>query len=269
MRLIFMNAAATSYLHHKLTCMKCALLLITISMASFVADATPLQHHSKTDTSAEINTLTKQEKAAGWRLLWNGKNLDGWRTYKHQPQTSWSVSNGILTCKYDTSHSLQHADLMTDDTYTNFELTLEWMIKPRANSGILYMVNEQNDYSFQSGPEYQLLDDAFYLTDAPEHIHASQKSGSNYDMAAPFVDAVKPAGEWNSAVIKVNGAHVEHWLNGQKVADYKIGSTQWKKEKDNSKWKDAGGYAANQTGHIDLQDHGGGVSFKNIKIKQL
>src|SRR5207244_4361452 len=128
----------------------------------------------------------------------------------------------------------------------------DWKIEPHANSGILYMVNEKYDYPFQSGPEYQLLDDPFYITDPKEHIHASQKSGSNYDMEAPLADALKPAGEWNHTEIKVNNKHIEHWLNGQKVADYTIGSDKWKEQKEKSKWKDTEGYAVNQTGHIDL-----------------
>jgi len=123
------------------------------------------------------------------------------------------------------------------------------------------------EYPFFSGPEYQLLDDEWYLNN--EHIHASQKSGANYDMDVPAVDALKPVGEWNHIVIKVNNGHVEHWLNEQKTADYEISSATWKAQKEKSKWKDVEGYAADQTGYIDLQDHGGGVSFKNIKIKEL
>ena len=213
------------------------------------------------------NTLTQAEKAGGWKLLFDGKTMHGWRTYQNKPQTSWYVSNGTLGCKYDTTNTYQHADLITDKQYKNFELSLDWKIEPRANSGILYMVNEKYEYPFYSGPEYQLLDDEWYLNN--EHIHASQKSGANYDMDAPAVDALKPVGEWNHTIIKVNNGHVEHWLNGQKTAEYEIGSPTWKEHKANSKWKDVAGYAADPVGHIDLQDHGGGVSFKNIRIKEL
>ena len=224
-------------------------------------------NYKQNDTA--MNMLTKQEKEQGWKLLFDGKTMNGWRTYQNKPQTAWYISDGVLGCKYDTSHAYQHADLITDKQYKNFELSLDWKIEPRANSGILYMVNEKYEYPFYSGPEYQLLDDNFYLNDAKEHIHASQKSGANYDMDAPAVDALKPVGEWNNTVIKVNNGRVEHWLNGQKTAEYEIGSASWKEHKANSKWKDVEGYAANQTGHIDLQDHGGGVSFKNIKIREL
>lgn len=237
-------------------------MLCTLIQNNAHAALCPLQN----DTT---NTLTPAEREAGWKLLFDGKTMHGWRTYQNKPQTSWYVSNGMLGCKYDTTSTYQHADLIADKKYKNFELSLDWKIEPRANSGILYMVNEKYEYPFQSGPEYQLLDDNFYLNDPKEHIHASQKSGANYDMDAPAVNALKPVGEWNHAVIKVNNGHVEHWLNGQKTADYVIGSDNWKAQKEQSKWKDVQGYAADQTGYIDLQDHGGGVSFKNIKIKEL
>src|SRR4051794_17758518 len=90
-----------------------------------------------------LNTLTEQEKAQGWKLLFDGKDMQGWRTYQNKPQTSWYISNGVLGCKYDTTNAYQHADLITDKQYKNFELSLDWKIEPKANSGILYMVNEK------------------------------------------------------------------------------------------------------------------------------
>lgn len=219
----------------------------------------------KKDTA--INTLTNEEKAQGWQLLFDGKTMRGWRTYQNKPQNSWEIVNGELVSRFDTAHTLQHADLITEKQYKNFELALDWKVEPRANGGILYMVNEKYDYAFFSGPEYQLLDDEWYLQN--EHIHASQRSGANYDMDAPAADALKPVGEWNHTRIKVNNGRVEHWLNGQKTAEYEIGSDSWKTNLAKSKWKEVKGYAAEPTGHIDLQDHGGGVSFKNIKIREL
>lgn len=244
-------------------------MIAAVSMlsATIQSNARAAFYPKQKDTAA--NTLSTQEKADGWKLLFNGKTMNGWRTYQNKPQTSWYISNGVMGCTYDTSNTYQHADLMTDKQYKNFELALDWKIEPRANSGILYMVNEQYEYPFYSGPEYQLLDDNFYLSDPAEHIHASQKSSANYDMDAPAANALKPVGEWNHTVIKVATGQVEHWLNGQKTAGYEVASNSWKEHKAASKWKDVTGYAANSTGHIDLQDHGGGVSFKNIKIKEL
>ncbi len=247
--------------------MKKCLLVAAVVLFTFQFDAHGAFYPKQKDTA--MNTLTKQEEAEGWQLLFDGKTMHGWRTYQNKQQTSWYVSNGVLSCRYDTSHTYQHADLITDKQYKNFELSLDWKIEPAGNSGILYMVNEKYEYPFHSGPEYQLLDDNYYLNDPKEHIHASQKSGANYDMDAPAADALKPVGEWNHTVIKVNKGHVEHWLNGQKLVEYQIGSPSWKEHKANSKWKDVEGYAADPVGHLDLQDHGGGVSFKNIKIREL
>ncbi len=197
----------------KLLLMAAVIILLVIQYHAQAA-GTPNQK----DTA--INTLTSEEKAGGWQLLFDGKTTQGWRTYQNKPQNAWQVRNGILESQYDTAHALQHADLITNKQYKNFELALDWKVAPRANGGILYMVNEKYDYAFFSGPEYQLLDDDWYLQN--EHIHASQRSGANYDMDAPAADALKPVGEWNHTVIKVNNGHVEHWLNGQKTAEYRI-----------------------------------------------
>ncbi len=249
-------------------------LLIIYAIALFVclqygAGAAFRDKKQKIQQHTADNTLTKEEKAQGWALLFNGTTMQGWRTYQGKPQTSWYVNNGIMGCRFDTSHNYEHADLITEKEYTNFELSLDWKIEPEANSGILYMVNEKYEYPFYSGPEYQLLDDSSYLNNPTDPIHASQKSGANYDMDAPAANALKPTGEWNNTVIKVNNKHVEHWLNGQKTAEYEIGSASWQQHKEKSKWKEVVGYAATATGHIDLQDHGGGVSFKNIKIRPV
>src|SRR5207237_352900 len=175
-----------------------SMIAAVILFATMHLNAYATFHPKQKDTA---NTLTAAEKGPGWQLLFDGKTMQGWRTYQNKPQTSWYVSNGVLGCKYDTSHTYHHADLITDKEYKNFELAVDWKIEPRANGGILYMVNEKYEYPFYSGPEYQLLDDEWYLNN--EHIHASQKSGANYDMDAPAADALKPLGEWNHTIIKV------------------------------------------------------------------
>ena len=117
--------------------------------------------------------------------------------------------------------------------YDNFELLIDWKIAPKHNSGIIYRCTEENGASFESGPEYQLIDDIGY----PDKLHDKQLSGSNYDMQAPGANAVKPAGEYNRTRIVVKGAHVEHWLNGVKVVEYELWSPQWNEWKAESKWK--------------------------------
>lgn len=217
------------------------------------------------DTAA-VNTLTDAEQAEGWKLLFNGQNLDGWHVYKGKTSNSWTAEDGTLHCLgSEKDKSDKRADLTSNDTFDNFELQTDWKIAPQGNSGIIYLASEEFDAAYKSGPEYQLIDDVNF----PEKLEGWQKTGANYAMSAPLVDATKPVGEWNHTRIIVNKGHVEHWLNGQKTADYDMGSPEWKKEKAEGKWKDTKGYGETKKGHIDLQDHGSEVWFKNMKIKQL
>lgn len=216
------------------------------------------------DTTA--NTLTDAEKSEGWKLLFNGQNLDGWHIYKGKTSSGWVAEDGILHCLgSEKDKSDKRADLTSNDTFDNFELELDWKLSPKGNSGIIYLASEEFDAAYLSGPEYQLIDDENF----PEKLEGWQKTGANYAMSAPLVAASKPIGEWNHAKIIVNKGHVEHWLNGQKTAEYEMGSAEWKKAKETGKWKDAKGYGATKKGHIDLQDHGSEAWFKNVKIRQL
>lgn len=212
------------------------------------------------------NTLSKKEKDQGYQLLFDGKSMDEWRTYQNKPAGSWSVDSGALHCwGNDANHGGVTADLVTKKQFENFDLSLDWKISPKGNSGILYMVTEDSPYSFQSGPEYQIIDDKNY----PEKLEDWQHTAANYDMN-PAPDAISnPAGQWNHARIVVNGNQVEHWLNGKKVISYQLYSDDWQKRKMASKWKDDAGYAKSKTGHIAFQNHGDQVWFKNIKIKEL
>ena len=213
-----------------------------------------------------INQLTQQEKGKGWQLLFDGKTLDGWKTFKNKPG-SWKVNDGMLC---SASADAGNADLLTNGVYENFELDIDWKLSPQGNSGILYLVNEDYDQTFLSGPEYQLIDDDNF----PEKIENWQKTGANYAMNPPAVKAAKKPGEWNTTKIIVNKGHVEHWLNGKKVVEYTLWSDEWKKAKAAGKWKDAAGYAASKSGHIALQSshsqvETSGICFRNIKIRQL
>ena len=208
---------------------------------------------------------TASAQKGKWEPLFNGKTLEGWRTYQNKPADSWQVHDGALSNKGNKDPGTRHADLITEKEYENFELSLDWKIAPAANSGILYMVTEEYPSSYLSGPEYQLLDDRGY----PEKIEDWQKTGANYAMDAPALDATKPAGEWNHTVIIVNKGHVEHWLNGKKVVSYELWNDAWQQHKAAGKWKNEKGYGLAHKGHIALQDHGGEAWFKNIRIKEL
>lgn len=228
-------------------------------------DEVESEDSAETASSAPVeNKLTDAEKAEGWKLLFNGENMDGWRTYQNKEMNSWEVVDGTLHCKPDTT--LTRADILTVDQYANFDLTFDWKVAPGHNSGVIYRATEEFNRPYLSGPEYQVIDDKGW----PGELSPSQTSGSNYDMhAAPDTKTVKAPGEWNTGRILVNGNHVEHWLNGTKVVEYEFASDDWKKRKAESKWKDAKGYGVSAKGHIDLQDHGGEVWFRNIKIKTL
>ena len=212
------------------------------------------------------NTLSNAEKQQGWKLLFDGKTKNGWRYYQNKDSKSWEVSNGTLHSKGSAdNYGSVNADLMTREQYDNFELSIDWKISPKGNSGILYLVTEDYPTSYLSGPEYQIIDDVNF----PEKIEDWQKTGANYAMNPAPTAEPKPVGEWNHTKIIVNKGHVEHWLNGKKIVEYEIGSEDWKKNKMNGKWKDAAGYAQAKKGHIALQDHGSEAWFKNIKIRQL
>lgn len=226
--------------------------------------------HLSTNSNAATmdNELTTQEKNNGWALLFDGKTLNGWRTYQNKPSTSWVVEDGMLVSKADHSANAKHADLITDREFSNFELQIDWKIPAKANSGIMYRVTEDYPQTYESGPEYQILDDKGYAGE----VEPYQATGANYAMDVPTEAASNPVGEWNHTLIVVNNNHVEHWLNGKKVVEYELGSDEWKKHKEEGKWKDAAGYGMAKMGHIALQEsHGveGDILFKNIKIKEL
>jgi hypothetical protein len=209
------------------------------------------------------NTLTAEEKKAGWKLLFDGKSTTGWRTYQNKDSDGWTVSNGELICK--TEGVKKRADLITADMYDNFELAIDWKVEKGANSGIVYRATETHGASYESGPEYQLIDDVGYK----DKLEDWQKSGADYAMHPPAKIASRPAGQYNTTRIVVNKAHVEHWLNGEKVADFDLWTPEWEELKSKSKFKDKKDWAMAKSGFIALQDHGGGLSFKNIKIKKL
>jgi hypothetical protein len=213
------------------------------------------------------NTTKKTTKIdPGYTSLFDGKTLNGWRTYQNKPANSWSVRDGVLYCKGSaTDKSDRRADLITSDTYENFDLQMDWKIAPQGNSGILYMVTEDYETSYLSGPEYQLIDDVNF----PEKLEDWQKVAANYAMHTTTNAHPKPAGEWNHTRIVVDHGHVQHWLNSEKVVEYDLWTDDWKKRKEEGKWKDAPGYGMSKTGHIALQDHGSEAWFRNIEIKRL
>ncbi len=212
------------------------------------------------------NVLSKKETDNGYKLLFDGNTLNGWRTYQNKAAASWSVENGTLHCNgSDKNYGDVTADLITKDKFQNFDFSVDFKISPGGNSGILYLVNEDSAYSFLTGPEYQIIDDINF----PEKLKDWQHTAANYAMNPASGAKPNPAGEWNHARIIKNGNHVEHWLNGKKVVEYELYSDDWKKRKSAGKWKDDNAYAKSVKGYITFQNHGSEAWFKNIKIKEL
>jgi hypothetical protein len=180
---------------------------------------------------------------------------------KAELPAGWQWEKGTLTRVGDGG------DIITKDTYENFQLTLEWKISEGGNSGIFFHVVEDSahGYVFETGPEMQVLDN----TKHPDGKNPKTSAGSNFDVHAPVRDVTKPVGEWNKAKLIVKGPHVEHWLNGVKLLEYELWSDQWKQDVANSKFKSYKDYGLAHSGHIALQDHGNWVAFRNIKIKRL
>jgi hypothetical protein len=212
------------------------------------------------------NNMAQPEIDQGYKSLFDGKTMTGWRTYQNKPADSWMVKEGSLYCKGSASDkSDRRADLITTGEFENFDLSLDWKISPKGNSGIMYMVTEQYPAAYLSGPEYQIIDDKNF----PEKLENWQMTGANYAMDPAPAAAPNPPGEWNHARIVVNKGHVEHWLNGKKIVEYQLWTDEWKQKKLAGKWKDAEGYGMSRKGHIALQDHGSEAWFRNIKIKEL
>lgn len=209
------------------------------------------------------NTLTATEQADGWKLLFDGSSLNGWRGYRQTTAPDgWKIVNGAIT------RVGQGGDLVTAEAYANFELKIDFKIAPNGNSGIFYRGVESADGPiYYSAPEYQVLDNAGH----PDAKNGPDRyCGANYALEAPAKpEACHAAGQWNSARIVVNGAHVEHWLNGEKMVEYELWSDKWKAQVAASKFKEWPTYGMAKSGLIALQDHGNDVAFKNIKIKVL
>jgi hypothetical protein len=202
----------------------------------------------------------------GWKLLFDGSSMKGWRTYQNKKADSWSVKDGVLYCKAASSGKKDlRSDIITTSQFENFELSADWKISPEGNSGILYMVNEEAAGAHLSGPEYQIIDDLNF----PQKLEDWQKTGANYAMNPPSGASPNPVGTWNNTRIIVNNGHVEHWLNGKKIVEYELWTEKWNKEKTSGKWKDAPAYGLSKKGHIALQDHGSEAWFRNIKIREL
>lgn len=196
----------------------------------------------------------------GWKPLFNGRDLAGWRALKSEtPGDGWLASHGVLT------RARNGGDLVTVDQFADFELNLEWKISKGGNSGILYRVNLDNGEAYETGPEFQILDNL----DAADRLQPNHRAGSLYDLVAPARDTTRPLGRWNRTRIVIRGWKIEHWLNGKKIVDVDLASPEGKALIARSKFAGSAHFASFGRGHIVLQDHGDVVSFRRIRIRDL
>lgn len=192
----------------------------------------------------------------GWTSL---MDLGSWRGYQQQEvPKAWRLEEGVLTL--DGSGG----DLITREQYGDFEFAFDWKIAEGGNSGVIYLASEDHPNSYESGPEYQVLDDAGH----PDSKDVN-KAGALYDLYGRSVESTKPAGEWNTGRIKLESGRLEHWLNGEKVVDTMIGSDDWNERIAGSKFASWGDFAKSRRGHIALQDHGARVWFRNVRVRPL
>jgi hypothetical protein len=238
-----------------------AVAAITVTVAAAVTACASKSDAADTTAAASSAAMAATSDSTGWRTLFDGTSTDAFRGFKIDSMPSgWTIVDSALT------KSGNVGDLVTRDQFTNFELSFDWKIGPKGNSGIMYRVTEEYNEPYWSGPEYQLLDDA----NTPDGKKQLTAAASVYDLIPSAAGLVKPAGEWNSGRIIVNGTHVEHWLNGQKALEYELQSPDWDSKVKASKFGAWANFGRASAGYIAIQgNHPGDLALRNIKIREL
>jgi len=233
-------------------------------LALLFAACTPMGNNPPAESGATTSVttgLTAEQRAGGWRALFDGTSTAAWRGYKTQTMPAgWRIVDGVLTKSGPVD------DIVTRDQFGNFQLALDWKLSPGGNAGVFYRGTEEYDHIYWSAPEYQLLDDAGH----PDGKSRLTAAGSDYGLYPSPAGVVKPANEWNSTMIVVNGNSVQHWLNGQKLLEYEIGSSDWTAKVKASKFAAYPNYGRAPKGYIAIQgDHDGTLSIRNVRIREL
>ena len=240
-----------------------ARVAIVTQLTLLVVACTPMGNTSGSSASnaSAATALTPEQRAAGWRSLFDGTSTAAWRGYKQQTMPDgWKIVDGVLTKTGSVG------DIITRDQFGNFELALDWKLSAGGNAGIFYRGTEEYDHIYWSAPEYQLLDDAGH----PDGQSRLTSAGADYALYPSPAGVVKPADQWNSTLIVVNGNRVQHWMNGQKLLEYELGSPDWQAKVKASKFVAYPKYGTASRGYIGIQgDHDGTLSLRNIRIRVL
>ena len=238
------------------------ILLITMVSLCVACKQTPKKN---------ISTIESKTKQREWVDLFDGVSFSGWHQFNSSEMSAaWIIEDGAMVLPDGTGEGKGN-NIVTDKEFTNFELSLEWKIVEGGNSGIFWGVKEGEGYEtpYQTGPEIQVLDNERH----PDSFNNPNfhQAGALYDMVQPSQDACKPAGEWNHVFISINyttnKASVK--LNDVEIVKFPLRGPEWDDLVVNSKFKDWKDFAKFKTGKIGLQDHGDGVSYRNIKIREL
>jgi hypothetical protein len=238
---------------------------IVTQLALAIAACTPMGNNppaeSAASTTAGATPLTAEQRTAGWRSLFDGTSTAAWRGYKTQTMPAgWRIIDGVLTKAGPVE------DIVTKDQFGNFQLALDWKLSPGGNAGVFYRGTEEYDHIYWSAPEYQLLDDAGH----PDGKSRLTAAGADYGLYPSPAGIVKPADQWNSTLIVVNGNSVQHWMNGQKLLEYEIGSPDWEAKVKASKFAAYPNYGRAPKGYIAIQgDHDGTLSIRNVRIREI
>ena len=200
------------------------------------------------------------EEDVEWQSLFDGETLEGWRGYDSMEiPRGWRAEGGMI------HFSDGKGDLVTTSQFADFELALEWKVAEGGNSGIFYLAPLGFDAIYMGAPEMQVLDDAAHR-DGGDPLTSA---GAAYGLYPAPRHVVNPAGEWNHARIRVLGNNVEHWLNGERIVAYTLGSEEWRRRVRESKFSEWPMYGMARRGHIGLQDHGDPVWYRNLRIRDL
>ena len=245
-----------------------------ISLFAVVVTCSSKQQKESSDES-EIavvhNTLTEQEIEQGWKLLFDGESTNGWKGYrKDKPGTAWKVEDGTLHLDVSQKEGkaiIGGGDIITMDEYENYELSLDWKIQPCGNSGVIFNVveDEQFSHTYDTGPEMQVLDNECH----PDAKIIKHRAGDLYDMISCSQETVKPGGEWNQARLISDHGNVTFWLNGVQTVSFVMHTPEWELMVAGSKFKDMPHFGKSKKGHIALQEHENEVWYRNIKIKVI
>jgi len=250
------------------------IFLLVIALAIGFASCTrkgeekkALSLYAELEQDAVPNTLTEQEKQNGWKLLFDGKSIEGWHGYNMDtfPDFCWKIENGSLTMT--TKGKGESLSIISKNTYDDFALSVEVKLTEGANSGVLFDVVEDTLYEFayETGPEFQIIDHENWETPLEDW----QIMGANYAMYPPIKRPYKEIGEWNHILLVVDENKVTQILNGEMVVEYEKYSDDWDEKRNSGKWDKFPNWGNSNKGHIALQNHGTKVWFRDIKLKVL